>query len=155
MYLFFDTETTGIPRNYKAPVSDLNNWPRVVQLAYALTDEKGEIKSSTQCLIKPVGFEIPRDAQRIHGILTEKAMKDGIDLSIALDGFMKCFQSAKALVAHNMSYDENVLGAEFLRAKRPNPLPNAKRICTMHSTTEFCRIPGKYGFKWPTLSELH
>lgn len=24
-YLFFDTETTGLPRNWKAPVSDLNN----------------------------------------------------------------------------------------------------------------------------------
>ena len=32
-YLFFDTETTGLPRNYKAPSSDTRNWPRLVQLA--------------------------------------------------------------------------------------------------------------------------
>jgi len=30
MYLFFDTETTGLPRNWKAPVTDLDNWPRMV-----------------------------------------------------------------------------------------------------------------------------
>jgi hypothetical protein len=29
MYLFFDTETTGLPKNWKAPVTDLNNWPRM------------------------------------------------------------------------------------------------------------------------------
>ena len=41
MYLFFDTETTGLPKNYKAPASDLNNWPRLVQLAYHLYDNDG------------------------------------------------------------------------------------------------------------------
>jgi hypothetical protein len=41
MYLFFDNETTVLPRNWKAPVTDLNNWPRVVQLAYLLYDENG------------------------------------------------------------------------------------------------------------------
>jgi hypothetical protein len=43
MYLFFDTETTGIPRNYKAAVSDLANWPRVVQLAFLQTEESGTV----------------------------------------------------------------------------------------------------------------
>jgi len=34
MYLFFDTETTGLPKKWKAPITDLDNWPRLVQLAY-------------------------------------------------------------------------------------------------------------------------
>ena len=25
----------------------------------------------------------------------------------------------------------------------------------MKSSTNFCRIPGNYGFKWPKLSDLH
>jgi DNA polymerase III epsilon subunit-like protein len=25
----------------------------------------------------------------------------------------------------------------------------------MQSSTDFCRLPGRYGFKWPTLQELH
>jgi hypothetical protein len=36
MYLFFDTETTGLPKSWKAPVTDVNNWPRLVQLAFLL-----------------------------------------------------------------------------------------------------------------------
>ncbi len=33
-YVFFDTETTGLPLNWKAPVTELENWPRLIQLAY-------------------------------------------------------------------------------------------------------------------------
>ena len=36
MYLIFDTETTGLPRNFKAPITDTDNWPRVVQLGTML-----------------------------------------------------------------------------------------------------------------------
>ena len=25
----------------------------------------------------------------------------------------------------------------------------------MHGTTDFCKISGPYGYKWPKLSELH
>ena len=32
MYLFFDTETAGLPRNKKTPISNLKNWPRLVQM---------------------------------------------------------------------------------------------------------------------------
>ena len=47
MYLFFDTETTGIPRNYKAPASDFKNWPCLVQIAWLVTDATGnEIASA-------------------------------------------------------------------------------------------------------------
>ena len=156
MYLFFDTETTGIPRNYKAPVSDLGNWPRVIQLAFLLTDAAGVPREAKQFLIKPEGFTIPADATRVHGITTEHALAKGVALGAALAEFLACLQSAKTLVAHNMAYDENVLGAEFLRAKLANPLPKAKRFCTMQAATNFCAIPGRYGnFKWPTLSELH
>ena len=36
-----------------------------------------------------------------------------------------------------------------------SPLFQKKRVCTMKSSTDFCRIPGSYGLKWPTLTELH
>jgi DNA polymerase-3 subunit epsilon len=155
MYLFFDTETTGRPRNYKAPVTDVSNWPRVVQLAFMVTDPTGAPLSAEQFLIRPDGFSIPQDATRVHGITTERAMTDGIPVVTALNAFLAAIGSAETLVAHNISFDENVLGAEFLRAGLPNPLPKKKRCCTMISATAFCGIPGPYGPKWPSLSELH
>ena len=59
MILFFDTETTGLPKNYKAPVTDLENWPRLVQLAYILQDYDGNTILKGDYIIKPNGFTIP------------------------------------------------------------------------------------------------
>ena len=42
MYLFFDTETTGLPKNWKAPVTDIDNWPRMIQIGWLLSDENGK-----------------------------------------------------------------------------------------------------------------
>jgi DNA polymerase-3 subunit alpha len=40
MFLIYDTETTGLPKNYNAPLTDSDNWPRLVQLAWQLHDAK-------------------------------------------------------------------------------------------------------------------
>jgi DNA polymerase III subunit epsilon len=155
MYLFFDTETVGLPRNWKAPVTDLNNWPRLVQLAYLVYDGTGNLLASKNSIIRPEGFTIPTDASRIHGITTEIAQARGISLASVLSDFQSHFTTCSHLVAHNMSFDEKIVGAEFLRCGLPNTIPAKKRICTMQATTDFCGIPGMYGNKWPKLSELH
>lgn len=154
-YLFFDTETTGIPKNYKAPVSDLNNWPRLVQIAWLVVDENGVEISSAEHIVKPDGFTIPLDAATIHGITTEIARERGADIKAVLDAVAKDMHSARVLIAHNMAFDEKILGAELLRAGYANYLDAKTRHCTMQSATDFCRLPGRYGFKWPTLNELH
>lgn len=155
MILFFDTETTGLPRNWKAPVSDLQNWPRIVQLAWLAYEPGGELLSDGDRIIKPVGFTISREASAIHGISMEKALAEGQDLQTVLDEFETLLQQATCLVAHNMSFDEKIVGAELLRAGRSNLIPAKKKICTMQVGTDYCRIPGNYGYKWPKLSELH
>lgn len=154
-YLFFDTETTGLPKNWKAPVTDLNNWPRLVQLAFLLFDKEGNKISGKNYVIKPDGFLIPNDAVRIHGITTEKATQEGKSLSFVLQEFMSLINQAHFLVAHNMSFDEKIVGAEFLRSGMSNYLTTKEKICTMERTTTFCAIDGPYGYKWPKLSELH
>lgn len=155
MYLFFDTETTGIPKNYKASVSDLNNWPRLVQLAYLLYDNNGNKISDGDFIIQPNGFTIPKDATRIHGISTERAINEGQALIDVLQEFNTLISQANYLVAHNMAFDEKIVGAEFLRNGMQNTIPSKKRICTMQQTINFCAIPNAYGYKWPKLSELH
>jgi len=155
VYLFFDTETTGLPRSWNAPVTALDNWPRLVQLAYMAYDGDGGLIAAVDTIIKPQGFTIPVESSRIHGITTERALAEGRDLVSVLRDFKALLDPARYLVAHNMSFDEKILGAEFLRNGLPD-IPAAKhRICTMHSTTEFCAIPGPRGYKWPKLTELH
>ena len=155
MYLFFDTETTGLPKKWKAPVTDLNNWPRLVQLAFLFYDDDGNKISEGNFIIKPEGFTIPAEASRIHGISTEQALCKGQFLPSVLQHFNLLIGQADCLVAHNMSFDEKIVGAELLRSGMKNSIPFKKKICTMLSTTNFCAINGPYGYKWPKLSELH
>ena len=155
MYLFFDTETTGLPKRWDAPVSDLENWPRLVQIAWLYFDENGKEISNKSEIIKPEGFIIPEEASRVHGISTEIAIKKGIDLNKVLREFSDITSKAKFLIAHNMSFDEKIIDAEFLRKKIGKSLFQPEKICTKEASTQYCEIPGNYGYKWPSLSELH
>ncbi|MEQ1543715.1 3'-5' exonuclease [Methyloglobulus sp.] len=155
MYLFFDTETTGVPRNYKAPVTDLTNWPRLVQIAWLLTDENANEIASAEYIVKPEGFAIPKEAIKIHGITTERAIEEGVDLKLVLTEAAAAIALASVLIAHNVSFDEKILGAEFLRSGQKNVVSSKQRLCTMQAATNYCQIPGPYGYKWPTLEELH
>ena len=159
MYLFFDTETTGLPKNWHAAVTDLNNWPRLVQLAWLLCDNEGNELSGENYIIKPEGFLIPNEAANVHGISTEKALKEGKNLENALNDFSNSMNNSKVLVAHNISFDEKIIGAEFLRKAVDNNLDEINKFCTMKTTTNYCKLPHANGngnsYKWPKLTELH
>lgn len=155
MYLFFDTETTGIPKNYKAPASDLKNWPRLVQIAWLVADASGNELGSAEHTVKPEGYTIPPAASKIHGITTEAALRDGLAIDAVLDATVKAIGAASALIAHNIAFDEKILGSELLRAGYPNHVEDKQRLCTMQAATNYCRIRGPYGYKWPTLQELY
>ena len=154
-YLFFDTETTGVPKNYNAPASNTSNWPRLVQLGWILTDESGNEISSGNEIVKPEGFTIPSDASRVHGITTEVALRDGKLLKQVIESFLKDTVGIKCLVGHNVSFDQKVVGAELYRLGITDTISTAKSLDTMKAATNYCKILGTYGYKWPKLIELH
>ncbi len=155
-FLFFDTETTGIPANYKAPISDLENWPRLVQLSWILTDSTGKELKIKDYIIKPNGFTIPMESTNVHGISTEIAETEGVLLRSVLDEFVYDLNSADTIVGHNIDFDIKVIGAEFLRTGiEVDSLLNKPTICTMKSSTDYCKLPGNFGYKWPTLQDLY
>ena len=155
MYLFFDTETTGLPEKRDVPVTDLDNWPRMVQLAYLLYDNDANLIGRGDYIIKPDGFIIPATSSLIHGITTERALEEGLPLKDVLLSFLEVMKHATCLVAHNISFDEKIIGAELLRCGLASNLDGLRKACTMLSATEYCAIKGKQGIKWPRLSELH
>ncbi len=169
MYLIFDTETTGLPKNYKAPITNTEVWPRVVQIAWQLHDSSGLLLENRDFLIRPEGFNIPLYAEQIHGISTELAMQKGSGLAEVLALFNEVLKKSKFVVGHNVGFDINVLACEFFRAEIPTSLekltaeiPTSLRelsildTCT-EKTAVICKLPGGKGgkFKLPTLSELH
>src|SRR5271157_3742341 len=121
MYLIIDSETTGLPRNWKAPISDLGNWPRVIQVAWALYDNTGQHVESTTYLVRPDGFRIPKDVQRIHGITTERALAEGKPLITVLNELSAIVEKSNIIVAHNVRFDESVISAEYIRLKLKPP----------------------------------
>lgn len=158
MYLIFDTETTGLPKNWNAPITDTDNWPRCIQIAWQLHDEMGNLVDHQDYLVKPEGFNIPYDAEKIHGISTALAEQDGVPMAEVLEKFNTAMARAKFIVGQNVGFDVNIMGAEFHRFAVENTLQELPVLdtCT-EETAVLCQIPGGRGgkFKLPTLTELH
>ena len=158
MYLIFDTETTGLPKSWNAPITNTDNWPRCVQIAWQLHDKMGVVVAHNDFLIKPDGYNIPYDAERIHGISTELAEEQGIALAEGLTLFQEALQKTTFIVGQNLNFDLNIMGCEFHRLGIENNLTSLPILDTCTEKTAFmCKIPGGRGgkFKLPTLTELH
>ncbi len=154
-YIVFDTETTGKPNNYNSPVSDSGNWPRLVQICWIEYDINQNKINEQDFIIKPNGYVIPLSATQIHKISHADALQKGVDLESTLKKFIEKVEKADVLIGHNLAFDINIIGAELYRLKIRNPLNAKKKICTMVATTDYCGIRNAYGFKYPTLQELH
>ena len=158
MFIVFDTETTGLPKNWNAPVSDSDNWPRCIQLAWQLHDDNGKLINNKSFLIKPVDYDIPYESEKVHGISTELAKQDGVDLSDVIDKFLFDLDKAKYLVGHNVKFDINIIAAELYRLGIVSKFSDLKVIDTCTETTaNLCKIKGGRAgkFKYPTLIELY
>jgi len=158
MYLIFDTETTGLPRNKTAPITDLNNWPRLVQLAWQLHDNTGKLLSRHNYIVKPVGFDIPFKAEQIHGISTKRALEEGEALEKVLALFNEDLSKTSLLAGHNIEFDINIIGAELIRTQASTErFLSLAKTDTSEVAVNFCKLPGGPGgkFKLPKLVELH
>jgi len=159
MLLFFDLETNGLPKSWSASFEDTGNWPRVVQVAWAVYTLGGKRKSGKNFIVFPEDFGISAESASIHGITTEKARKEGASLSRVLEEFNTGLGGVSTIIAHNIAFDLPSLHAEFVRSGIETNLLEKERFCTMKcdEIISFCHIPNPYygGCKWPSLAELH
>lgn len=157
MFLVFDTETTGLPQNFNAPLSDSDNWPRMVQIAWQLHDDQGNLVENQDYIIRPEGYDIPFNASRIHGITTAMAKEQGRDLAEVLAEFNQVLKKAKFGVGQNVDFDYKIIGAELFRKNIEDQLQALPKADTMHLATDFCALGGgKSGrFKAPKLEEIY
>jgi len=158
MYIIFDTETTGLPKRWDAPITDTDNWPRCVQIAWQVHDDMGKLVDHQDYLIKPDGFNIPYDAEKIHGISTELAAQDGISIQEVLVKFNEALRTAKFVVGQNIGFDLNIMGCEFHRYGVASEMANMPVLDTCTEVTAgLLQLPGGRGgrFKLPNLTELH
>jgi len=152
MIVVFDTETADFPRKsgYK---------PTMMQLAYAIFDADGNHVHSHCTYVKPPegGFVISEGAFKAHGITNEVCENDGQPIGHVLETFCRWLEKATHVVAHNIEFDSAVLVLELTEHKiRPNTKGYAK-VDTMKPMTDIVKAPSPrgFGFKWPSLQELH
>lgn len=155
--LIFDTETTG-KADHKS--KQWEHQPHPVSLACELFHE-GESKGLISVMIN-AGVEIPTEASNIHKITNEHIQRYGVSMRYAIGGFVSMLMQADRIVAHNIDFDIIVMEAAIYRTlqgeKQQELLSLFRalpRICTMRSSTDILKLPGKYGYKWPTLEEAY
>jgi len=156
--IIFDTETNGLPKNWKAPAGDVDNWPRILQIAWQHCTLEGKTIAEHSYVIK-TDVELDPGAQKVHGLTKERLDKEGVSIEYALSMLEKSMEISTKLVAHNISFDKKIVQAEMIRAGRElvvlPMMHEMEKICTMHGSTKYCNIPGPRGVKWPKLTELH
>lgn len=155
--VFVDTETTGLPPRSTVTSHNFQLWKncRLVQLAWEIRYEpsNGELALKRNLLVTPVDFEIPDAAVAIHGITTEHAKNNGQSLQSVLEQLFADIASYNVtkIVAHNISFDVNVLLAELYTIAREDLvtiLLGMTKFCTMRNGTQ----PGE---RWPKLQVLY
>lgn len=156
--LFYDFETSGLPL-FDQPSHDPNQ-PHIVQLAASLVDpETRATIASIDLIAHPTDWIIPDVVTEIHGITTAHAMRVGVPESLILDTFLAMWRKADFRVAHNESFDARIVRIAMARFGHLTELMDAFKegpsYCTCTKTTAICKLPGKFGFKKPKLTEAY
>jgi len=140
-YLFFDTETTGLPRSY-LPVTHPSQ-PYIVQLAAMLCDEGARVLGSFYWLIDN-DVEIPVEASNVHGITRWMCTAAGHRPDFVLECFLHFYARADMLVAHNCKFDMAMVETAFARGVLPGmtwkPL-DKPCFCTMEASAPLVNLP--------------
>ena len=160
-FLIVDVETNGLPKKRKAHYSEVDSWPRIVQMSWGIYDITGKELKFEDHIINPEGqFTISRETSDIHGITNEIAKEKGVSIKKVLKLFRTDLthnENIKAIICHNTKFDINVIKSEYSRINRKLKTKDKEIICTMMATINFCKIEFKSreGYKFPRLEELY
>lgn len=155
MEVFIDVETSGfISKKLPADHPD-QAW--IMQLAFILSSEKIICTEFSTLIIAETRTCHPR-AQAVHGISVEDCNIGGMPESGMLDTLLHGLYSAKIIIAHNIYFDLEFI-IQYLKRNGHSNIDELKKtplFCTMKSSTNLCRLPGRYGnYKKPKLAELY
>jgi DNA polymerase III subunit epsilon len=140
MILIFDTETTGLV-SFKLPLSD-ESQPRILSLAAILCDDNGEIQESFDTLIHHHGLVIPEFITKINGITQEMCESSGTTIDAALHAYNDMKSRSHTRVAHNLSFDKQMIARETLALGQEHQPYHGESFCTV----KMCKtigLPGK------------
>jgi DNA polymerase III epsilon subunit-like protein len=157
--LVFDLETTGLPLRMNVEPFRLDNYNncRVIEIGYVIVDvDKGKVVKKVNHLTTHDTFIDVKNSD-IHGITTEKLLREGVKFEIAMAELSEDLATVNTIVAHNIAFDLPVLLSELYRRYSSHAMKNIigqlymkKQICTMKYGQKYLGMN-----KWPKLSHLH
>lgn len=155
---FFDTETTGLI-DFGSELHEPHQ-PRIVQLAWKIYHDQSCVLSKSSLISGD--YESHPAALSIHRKTLELRNRYGYPINNVLPSFFKDMAKCDLVVAHNIDFDDKMVRREgviaYVGDESDNPFIRflqQDRYCTMKNSTNICKIPGKRGFKWPTLDEAY
>jgi DNA polymerase III epsilon subunit-like protein len=165
--LVFDTETTGLPIDQNASLTDSAKWPFIIQLSFMVFDtETKEILEYSDSIIQlDASVDISPGSIAIHQITAQRSQSEGIPIKQALAHLADQMSEVELIIGHNILFDKRMLMVEQHRNQMKNCLYKNGTVipnyCTMKRTTALCNLPavnkttGEAYNKYPTLAELH
>jgi DNA polymerase III epsilon subunit-like protein len=163
-FCVFDTETTGLPKGSRAPWFKHELWPHIVQMSWLVydTEEGGIVEDKDRVIRINPEIEITEKSIEKHGITMEISQNSEYTMPGILKEFGNSISKCDVIIAHNITFDDNVIKCEFSRNGVYNYMDRyeGEKYCTMRNSTKICKIKkvwpnGNVTLKWPTLEELH
>lgn len=154
--LIFDTETTGMVQ-FRKPPEDPSQ-PDLIQLGMLMVDTSDwKAWSRHSMMVKLAdGVKIEPAAKDAHGLSEEDCERYGVAPIVACSLFNQACMQADIIVAHNLSFDASLMKTALYRVgNKPHRMDGRQLVCTKETSTDVLKLPGKYGYKWPTLAEAY
>lgn len=154
--LIFDTETTGMVA-FRKPPEDASQ-PDLIQLGMLMIETDDWKPRARQSLLVQLneGVRIDPAAHEAHGISEADCARYGIVPMVACSLFNQNCLQADIIVAHNLAFDLSIMKTALYRlGGKPHRLDGRQMVCTKEYSTDILKLPGKYGYKWPTLAEAY
>jgi DNA polymerase III epsilon subunit-like protein len=176
LVIIFDTETTGLPQTKILNNDTLDLWPYIVQFSYIIydTDINAIMKVKDSIIKIPENIIITEENTSFHGITNEISLLKGVSIEDVIHEFFSDIKNVELIIAHNITFDINMLKVELLRLTNNKTelfkefinekyLSHSKLIknlyCTMQESIYTCNIVSTYKngrkyTKYPKLVEL-
>ncbi len=154
--LIFDTETTGMVQFRRAPGARQPTRSDPARDAARRVRRLAAHGPHLLLVQLAEGVTIEPGAKEAHGISEEDCARYGVAPIVACSLFNQACLQADIIVAHNLSFDESIMKTALFRiGNKPHRLDGRQHVCTKEATTDVLKLPGKYGYKWPTLAEAY